>query len=264
MDNVTINTNPLSYNAYIQTGAGMAVYQAAETGGVYAFSDAPPQLQVPMMLNYSELRIQRDLDLLPSQTSNQYTLNAGTNILSLPIDDFLTVQTFRWVQISNGTVVNSGTCTPVSKEFLQNVYGGIATSGPPQYYAMVGDDFGDGADTFNNVMFGPYANYPYTIEVTGTIRIPSLYQYASMGVADTSYTYISAYYPDMLVMASMVYISAFQRNFSATSDSQEMGATYEKQYQALRLGAIAEENRKKGEGSGWSAYSTPVSATPTR
>jgi hypothetical protein len=68
----------------------------------------------------------------------------------------------------------------------------------------------------------------------------------------------------MLIQASMIYITAFQRNFSATSDDQAMGQTYEKQYQALRLGAISEENRKKFAGSGWSSLSTPVSATPTR
>jgi len=260
----TPNTNPLTYNQYIQQVAAMAVYQTQETSGVYSFYDAPPTLITPMMLNYAELRIQRDLDLLPSQTSNQYTLTAGTNILNVPIDDFLTVQTLRWVQTSSGTIVNSGTCIPVTKEFLQNCYGGVATTGPPQYYAMVGDNFGNGADTYNNVMFGPYANYAYTIEITGTIRTPSLYKYASSGIADTKYTYISAYYPDMLVIASMIYISAFQRNFSATSDSTEMGQSYEKQYQALRLGAVAEENRKKFEASGWSSYSTPVSATPTR
>jgi hypothetical protein len=39
---------------------------------------------------------------------------------------------------------------------------------------------------------------------------------------------------------------------------------YEKQYRTLLAGAIAEENRKKGMGSGWSAYSTPATATPTR
>jgi hypothetical protein len=100
--------------------------------------------------------------------------------------------------------------------------------------------------------------------VTGSSRAPSLYQYATAGVADTSYTYISAYYPDMLVMASMIYISAFQRQFSATSDDTQMGQTYEKAYQALRLAAIPDENKRKFQGSGWSSYSTPTAATPTR
>ena len=49
----TATTNPLSYNQYIQTLAGLAVYQCSNAGtegnpsnGVYYFVDAPPQLQV--------------------------------------------------------------------------------------------------------------------------------------------------------------------------------------------------------------------------
>jgi hypothetical protein len=68
----------------------------------------------------------------------------------------------------------------------------------------------------------------------------------------------------MLMLGSMIYISMFQRNFGVASDTPESGMTYEKQYQALRLGAIAEENRRKLQGSAWSSYSTPTSATPTR
>jgi hypothetical protein len=68
----------------------------------------------------------------------------------------------------------------------------------------------------------------------------------------------------MLIQASMIYITAFQRNFSATSDSPEMGVTYEKQYQTLLGSARGEEDRKKSQGSGWTAYSTPPSATSVR
>jgi len=49
-----------------------------------------------------------------------------------------------------------------------------------------------------------------------------------------------------------------------TSDDPAMGQSYEKQYQALRLGAISEENRRKFNESAWSSMSTPVSATPVR
>lgn len=256
--------NPLSYNAYIQTMAGLAVYTAQEVAGVWQFSDAPPELQVPQMLNYAELRIQRDLDLLSSQSSNTYTLTAGNNVFPIPVDDFFTVQTLEIVQSSGGNVVNSTPLTPVSKEFIQNCYGGLGAAGTPQYFAMYGDNFGGSQDTFTNVLLGPPPNYPYSLRVTGTCRMPSLYQYAMAGLADTNYTYVSVYLPDMLIMASMIYITMFQRNFSAVSDSTDMGATYEKQYQALRLGAIPEENRRKQQGSSWTAYSTPVAATPTR
>jgi hypothetical protein len=261
---MTINTNPLSYNQYIQTLAGMAVYGSAETGGVWAFTDAPPQLQVPMILNYAELRIQRDLDMLPAQSSNVYTLTPANYIFQLPVDDFIIVQRVSIVILNGTTTVSVSPLTQVSQEFIQNVYGGLNTQGQPEYYAMIGDVFGGNEDTYNQIALGPTPNFAYSMRIHGLTRMPSMYKYATSGPADTSYTYISAYYPDMLIMASMIYISAFQRNFSATSDDTQMGMTYEKQYQILRLAAIDEENRKKSQGSAWSSYSTPTSATPTR
>lgn len=235
-----------------------------DNAGVWGFVDPPLQTILPQILSYAEGRIQRDLDMLASQTSNIYTLTAGVNVFSLPVNDFQTVQTLEIVQLANSTVVNSTPLTAASKEFIQNVYSGLYSADTPQYFAMYGDNFGDEQDSFTNILFGPCPNFAYSLRVTGTALAPSLYQNAMAGAADTTYTYISAYYPDLLMMASMIYISAFQRNFSATSDSADMGQTYEKQYQALRLGAIPMENRRKQQGSGWSAYSTPVSATPTR
>jgi hypothetical protein len=257
--------NPLSYNAYIQTVAGMAVYNAAEASGVWAFTDAPAQLQVPMILNYAELRIQRDLDLLSSQSSNTYTLTALAPVFSIPVNDFFTVQTVEVGQLSSGTFIPLGApLVPVSKEFIQNCYSGQGAAGTPGYFAMYGDNWQDGQDTYNNVLLGPMPNYAYTIRITGSSRSPSLYAYASIGIADTSYTYISTFYPDLLIMASMIYISAFQRNFSATAGDVEMAMSYEKQYQILRTTAFQDENKRKFQASAWSPYSTPTAATPTR
>jgi len=258
-------TNPLSFNAYVQQIGVMAVVQTQAVNGVYQGIDAAFTAIIPQMLNYAELRIQRDLDFLSSQSANTYTLAPGDAVFSIPVDDFFTVQTLEIVQMNGTTPVNATPLVPASKEFIQNVYGGgMANAGTPKYFAMYGDNWEDGQDTFNNVYLGPTPNYAYTLRVTGSSRAPSLYKYASAGVADTAYTYISAYYPDMLIMASMIYISAFQRNFSATSDDTEMSMSYEKQYQALRLAAIPDENKRKFQGSSWSSYSTPVAATPTR
>jgi hypothetical protein len=257
-------TNALSYNQYIQQIASLAVVTAAETNGVWAFVDAPLQAIVPSMLNYAELRIGRDLETLSSQTSNIYTLTAGSQVFSIPVDDFLTIQTLEIVNLSQGSIVNATPLLPVSKEFIQNVYGGLASAGTPQYFAMYGDNFGSEQDSATNIYFAPTPNYGYSLRVTGTAMADSLYQGATAGAADTVFTYTSAYYPDMLIMASMIFISAYQRNFSATSDSADMGQTYEKQYQALRLGAIPLENRRKQQGSAWSAYGTPTAATPSR
>ncbi len=266
---MTANTNPLTYNLYVQQIGILAVALTSENAGVWQFNDAPLQGIVQQMLNYAEQRIARDLDILPSQTSNTYALTAGQPVFALPIDDFFTVQTLEIAQINGAQVVNATPLLPVSKEFIQNVYSGLYSAGTPKYYAMYGDTFAatptPGAyNTNTNILLGPAPNYGYTLRVTGTVVPPSLYKYAVSGVADTASTYISTYYPDMLLMASMIYVSAFQRNFSATSDSADMGLSYEKAYQALRLGAIPKENQKKQEGSSWSGYSTPTSATQTR
>lgn len=257
-------TIPLSYNAYVQQLGVLAVAQTQESDGVYSFVDEPLETLLPQALNYAELRIQRDIDFLNARTSNNYTLTAGNSLFSVPINDFLILETLEVLQESGETVVNSTPLTPVSREFIQNCYAGASQAGVPRWFAMYGDTFGDGANTNLNVLLGPTPNYAFPIRVTGVIRLPSLAQYASAGPADTSYTYISEFLPDMLMMASMIYVSAFQRNFSATADDPQMGQTYEKQYQALRLGAIGEENRKKFLASAYSSYSTPTAATPTR
>jgi hypothetical protein len=262
---MTVNTNPLSYNAYIQQIGLLVPVGTTLAAGLYTLNDANLQAAVPMILSYAENRIQRDLDMLPAQTSNTYTLTAGTPSIPLPVDDFVIVQRISIQQLTGAQVISTTPLLQVSAEFIQNVYGGLSTPGQPQYYAMTGDTWGNGGDVNNTIALGPTPNYAYTIRVHGLIRIPSLYKYAVSGIADTQYTYISSYYQDLLMMASMIYVSGpYQKNFSATADDSPSSLSYEKAYQALRIGAIDEENRKKGHGSGWSAYSTPTSATPTR
>lgn len=256
--------NPLSFNAWVQAVGVMAVALTQNNSGVYGFVDAPLQNVLPVMLSYAEGRIQRDIDALQARSSNTYALTVSNNILSIPINDFLAVETLETLQMSGTVVVNSTALTAVSKEFIQNCYSGVFSTGAPKYYAMFGDTFGDGANTNINVLIGPPPNFAYPVRVTGVIRMPSLFKFATAGIADTSYTYISQWLPDLLLMASMIFMSAYQRNFSASSGSKEMPVNYEQQYRTLLAGAIAEENRKKGLGSGYSAYSTPVTATPTR
>jgi hypothetical protein len=284
-------TTPLSYNLYVQQLGVLAVAITQNTAGVWGFQDAPLQTLLPQALNYAELRIQRDLDFLNARSANTYALTAGSNLFTVPINDFLIVDTLEILQTVGGSllnqagqqiynqagqaispagsssvvqIVNSYPLTAASREFIQNCFGGIAQAGTPKWFAMYGDTFGNGADQGLNILLGPIPNFAFPVRVTGVIRMPTLAQYDEDGFADTSFTYISQFLPDMLLMASMIYISAFQRQFSSTSDDPNMGQSYEKQYQALRLAAIAEENRKKFMGSGWSSYSTPVSATPAR
>ena len=251
----TPQDTPLTYIGYITQIATMAVVNTTTAAGVVVGVDAPFNNIVPQMLNYAELRIQRDLDVLPSLTSNTYSVLAGVNTLSIPINDFVTIQTLQ---------AGGAPLVPVSKEWLQSVYGSSAATGTPAYFAMTGGDLATFGSTSNIVTFGPYTDTTYTITAYGTVRLPTLYQYATTAYAASSTTFISTYYPDLLIMASMIYISAFQRNFGKMSDDPEMPGSYEGQYRALLAGASVEEARKRFAASGWTAMAPTPAATPGR
>ena len=263
----TPNTTPLTYNGYVTQVANMAVveYQTITNvggQGIVVGVDSAFNVIIPQMLNYAELRIQRDLDLLPSQSSRTYTLTSGNNELQISSNDFVTVQT---VQVTSGTAKIP--LLPVTKEYLQNVYNNSSFTGIPAFYAMYGGDLATGGNTTANILLGPYPGSNYPVTVTGTVRMPTLYP--DLGndgypVSGAGTTFISTYLPDMLLMASLIYISAYQRNFGRMSDDPAMAQSYEAQYQALKQAAVMEEYGKKFQASAWSSYSTSPAATPTR
>ena len=252
-------TNPLTYNGYVTQIATMAVVNTTTSSGVVVGVDAAFNALIPQMLNYAELRIQRDLDLQTAEVENNlYTLTPGNNQLVISVNDYVTIQT---VQVtSNGMKYP---LIPTSKEFLQNIYPSGSTQAMPGYFAIYGGDAGTYGDTYQNILIGPVPDQAYPVTLTGTIRLQSLAFNATPALANTATTFISVNLPDLLIMASMIYISAFQRNFGRMSDDPAMAQSYEAQYQTLLRGALPEEYRKKFEGSAWSS-SSQAPATSTR
>lgn len=265
-------TTALSYNLYVTQIATMAILQqtlvttGTSPNSLVTSTDSNFSNIIPQMLNYAELRIQRDLDFLATQNQQTATVvSNSTNQLSLPAQEFVTLQTITVTDPSNNVV----TLTPVSKSFLQNVYGSSASTGTPQYFAVYGNNQLTSTSTVDanqNLIFGPWtpATGTYTFSITGTSRQPTLYNYAVSGSADTTYTFISQNLPDMLIMASMIYLSAYQRNFGRQADDPQMAQSYESQYGTLLKGSMVEEARKKFQAGGWTSYSPAVVATPTR
>jgi len=234
----------LTYSSYVQQIATMAVIPSNDTNFT---------IILPQMISYAELRMQRDLDFLSTQISTTaYSFTSNNNTLTLPTSQFIVPQTFE--------VVNSGVSSPllpVTKEFIQNVYGSGSTTGLPQYFAVYGGDTATTGNTSQYMIVGPTPDSNYSTIITGTVRS------APLSATNTT-TYISTYLPDMFIMASMIYISAFQRNFGRINDDPQMAQTYESQYQALKASALVEENRKKYEAAAWSSYSPAPAASPTR
>ena len=254
----TANTTPLTYNAYVLQLANMAVVQTTTTSGVVTPVDTAFSTLIPQALNYAELRIQRDLDVLPSVTTRSYTLTPGNNTLQLGVNDFVTVQT---ITLASGG--DTFPLLPTTKEFLQNVCGSSTNTAMPEYFAMYGGDLATGGNTYNNIIVGPYPDSNYAVTISGTVRLPTLYQNATPSLASTGTTFISTYYPDLLIQASMIYVAQYQRNFGSASNDPSMGPTYELQYQNLLKGSLTEEARKQFASAAWSSYSpAPAASLP--
>ena len=235
----------MDYNTYVQQIATMAVVPVTDTNY---------QIILPQMISYAELRMQRDLDFLSTQISTTaYSFTASNNTLTVPQSQFVTTETMEVIDGSGA----STPLLPVTKEFLQNVYGSGSTTGLPAYYAEYGGDAATTGYTSQLIIVGPIPSASYQVRLTGTVRSAPL-------SATNTQTYISTNLPDMMIMASMIYISAYQRNFGRQSDDPQMAQSYEGQYQVLKASALVEENRKKYEASAWSSYSPAPAATPVR
>jgi hypothetical protein len=207
---------------------------------------------LPQMITYAENRMYRDLDFLfTSIATTAYGLTAGSRSIAVPTGTFVVPEQINvLVGSTNPDLATRVPLTATTKEFLDAVYGSGATAnrGVPKYWVPF-DDY-----TF---LVGPYPDQNYSCELVGTYRPASL-------SSSNQTTFISLYLPDLFIMASMIYVSAYQRNFGRANDDPQMAVTYEGQYQTLLKAADLEENRKKFEAAAWSSQEPSISATPTR
>jgi hypothetical protein len=245
-------TTGLSYDGTV-AGTTSYVTQIA-TMAVVQEADPAFQIILPQMITYAENRMYRDLDFLfTSIATTAYSTTAGSRQIAVPTGTFVVPEQINIITPAGTTNPDLGTRVPLlptTKEFLDACYGSGASAnrGLPQYWVPF-DDY-----TF---LIGPYPDANYTCEIVGTYRPESM-------SATNKTTFISLYLPDLFIMASMIYVSAYQRNFGRANDDPQMAVTYESQYQALLAKADLEENRKKFEAAAWSSQEPSVSATPTR
>ncbi len=243
-------TTGLSYNGTV-SGTNSYIDQIA-TLAVVDVTDPAYQIILPQMITYAENRMYRDLDFMYTSTSiSGYAVSGGTRSITIPEGTIVVLEQINLITPPGQQNPNAGTRTPLlptTKEFLDAVYGSSTYTAVPQYFCPFDD---------NVFLVGPFADQTYFVEIVGT------YRPASLSATNTT-TFISLYLPDVFIMASMIYISAYQRNFGRMSDDPQMAQSYEAQYQALLKGAAVEEARKKFESSGWTSQSPSPVATPSR
>jgi hypothetical protein len=239
-------TTGLSYSQYVTELANLAVVDPADAAFV---------TNLPQCITYAENRIYRDLDLLSTVTATTgFSLMVGSRQLTWPLAQFVTVQEINVITPAGTSDPNAGTrvlLLPVTKFWLDTVFPTASTVGVPTYMAMLNQ---------NTALVGPWPDQNYAAEIVGTVRPDSL------SAANTT-TFVSLYLPDLFLMASMVFISGYQRDFAlgaSQPNDPQMPVNYESQYQTLLKSAMVEEARKKFEAGGWTSMSPATVATPTR
>ena len=250
----------LTYNGFVSQLATLTVAQTTTASGVVVGVDPDFNAVLPQAINYAELRIQRDVNFLQSIKSDAtYALTTGQNLLTVDVNAFVTIQTVR-VVVGTAEVP----LLPVSVTYLQNAYPDSSVVGQPAFFAPYGGDAATTGATSQLWMFGPYPDQNYPVRLRGTGRMISLASFANPTDASSKYTFISAYLPDLMLMAAMIYVSGFQRNFGRQSDDPQMSVSYESQYKGLLASAMMEEARRKFEAGGWTSMAPAAGATPVR
>jgi len=208
------------------------------------------QTILPAIINYAEMRIYRELDLISTVfRDTSVTLTPGNQNAILP-STFITVQGINILTPAGGSASNSlrNPVVPASKEVLYFLWGDPTLTGQPQLFAMV-DQW--------NVLFGPSPDLAYTIEAYGTQRpIP-------LSATNTT-TFLTTYLYDLFMAASMIFVSGWMRNFGQQASDPQMGMSWEQQYEKLFASANVEELRKKSWSDSWTSYSPTPLAQPPR
>lgn len=221
---------------------------------VASSTSADFQTFLPGCIDYTELRMQRDLDLLATRivdTTQSFGVQSRTFTLPTATGTFVVVEEISAISPA-GTAASAGTRNPlvaVSKQFLDAVYpSATATTGVPAFFAPLSQ---------TQVLVGPAADGAYVAEVIGTVRVTPL-------SSSNASNFLSANLPDLYMAAAMVYASGYMRDFGAQADNPQMAQSWEQQYKTLLGGAAVEEARKKYQSQGWTAEQPSPVATPPR
>lgn len=213
-------------------------------------TDADFQEIIPAIINYAEMRIYRELDLISTITRDTSTVLSTANPNAAFANTFVVVQGVNILTPALQPVATAARVplTPVSKDVFYALWGDPTITGVPSVYAMV-DQW--------NALLGPSPDNVYTVEVYGTIRPTPL-------SATNPTTFLTTWLYDLFLVASMVFVAGYQRNFGAQASDPQMSSSWESQFQALKSSAMVEELRKKSWSDAWTSNSPTPLAQPPR
>ena len=186
---------------------------------------------IPAAIDYTENRLQRDLDFLATMaTDDTGVMTPNLRLLTLPTDIGAFVVVQQITPIVGG--VRQQPLEPVTRPFMDFAWPSDASVGaniPPVQWSPYDQ---------SHVLVGPAPDQAYPFEVVGTVR------FEQMSSANTS-NFLSTQLPDLYVAASMIWFNLYQRDFVGIAGQQGGAPSWETQYGELLKSAQVEEARKR-------------------
>ena len=228
------------------------------------YADVPPDFEVlfPQGTSYAEGRIYREMTPLCARTQNSsLSTVSGSRTIDLSAMTPLPVLVPEGVALvmPAATLPAAGTRYQyqlTSLDFIDTVWPTEATTLSPvaaeyrgRWWAMR-----DGG----NIVICPTPDAAYRAEITG------LFQPEPISATNQT-TYLSITYPELFENAVMVFLTGWlERNYGPQSSDPQQSVSHESQYQTLLASAMAQEQRMRGQGTGWTAFTPTPLANPPR
>lgn len=199
------------------------------------------QIELPQAIDYAEQRIFRDLDLVFAQVLD-------TSQVCTPNYRYVAVPG-AFVSVDGVNIITPAGSAPASgkrnqlvkieRDLIDLLYPDGSFVGVPTYFVYFTQGFGANSGL---IILGPWPDQGYQVEIAGTEREQPL-------SATNPNTFLATNLPDLMLIAAMIHMQAYQKNWSSIGNDPGASATYETQYQKLLVSADAEEMRKRYTGT---------------
>ena len=244
---------------------------------------------LPRMLDWAELSLFQNprLDFLATRTTDRsQTTTAGSRAVTIP-SAFIIVEDFALIIPANAQPnVLGAQRIPFqrsTRQFIDFTWPEESQTAPPDplndsnYWAIFQEQEQGVTNPPPNPVAGvqslpsavvirPTPDNQYVAEFRGTFR-PTRFDIVAgfnpqTGVASNpvATTFLSTYMPHLLLAATMLASTAYQRLWSGVADDPAMAVSWKAYLDDLIGGASVEELRKKAGVGGWSAYPPNPSA----
>jgi len=231
----------MNYSSYVSTLSNLLVVPQDDANFIQI---------LPSIIDYAEMRIYRDLDLLSTVVvDNSSTLTANTRNVTVPVPSagpYGIVDQINLLESGSRTPL-----TPVSREVLDLMWPSSTaaeTTTRPVMFCMTNQ---------TTASFGPPAGDSVTLEFVGRVDPNPLSE-------GNPTTYLTEFLPDVFLVASMVFASGWQQNFGASTDNPQGPVTWENQYKQMIQAVDGNSVRTKFAGASWTSKRVEPFAQPQR